>query len=161
MMPAGNNASPPPPPLTTPMLTGPSVTMEDPIIKDDPSITPWADVGHPTMPWIMFWEWIYFVIITPGAIPSTPEEEFTLTMATTVITPATPPSENVPLVVFITQDATGGRQITWGANVKNAEINIRTTALTYSLFQFIGRVDPSDSVVKWFAEDIPLTGQLP
>lgn len=88
-------------------------------------------------------------------------EEFTLNTATTVVTPASIPSTGALLRVILTQDATGGRQITWAANVKWARIDIDTTALTVSVFEFMGRVDPATSTVLWFACGIPLTGETP
>ncbi len=89
-------------------------------------------------------------------------ERFTLSAPATVITPITVATVGAILFVFLTQDATGGRQITWATTVKWATINIDVTALTVSMFQFIGDTDPVDSVVRWFAVGMaPMTGQTP
>src|SRR5579872_4247028 len=59
-------------------------------------------------------------------------EEFTLATPATVVTPATVPAVGAVLRVILTQDATGGRTITWAATVKWAVVNIDPTALTVS-----------------------------
>lgn len=102
-------------------------------------------------------------IITPPVPPSIPSpEEFVLTVALTTITPGNTPVEGIPLSVFITQDATGGRQILWGTNVKWATVEIITAAHTVSLFTFVGRADPVDGIVKWYCTGVtPVTGQTP
>ena len=159
---AGTNATAPPPPFTTPMLTGASITMGDPAIQADPKApNPWTDSGLLTMPWMMFFTWLWAAITTAGVVAGAVIERFTLTVASTTITPATPASIGVWLVVKITQDATGGRTIAWGTNVKGAATNIDPTALTVSWFTFLGDTDPADSVVKWFATERPITGQAP
>lgn len=87
-------------------------------------------------------------------------EEFTLSAATTAILPTISPSSGVLLFIFLIQDATGGRQITWDSLVKWATVEIVTAANTVSLFQFLGRLDPVDSVIRWFCTGLPMTGQI-
>ncbi len=96
-----------------------------------------------------------------GGSATVPIEEWLLTTATTAITPLTVPTVGALLILVITQDATGGRQITWGPTVKWAGVDIDTTATTVSVFHFFGRTDPSSSTVKWSLLSAPLTGQTP
>ena len=154
---ANSNAQPPPPPLTTPMLTGPSVEMA----QDDSTPKTGRDRGLVTPPWMMFFTWVFQVLsggVTPGTGSVVVEDYPTLT-ADAVILPVTPLAAGTLLKLFITEDATGGWKITWDASVKNAQTNIRTLANTYSVFELVGRVDPGDSTLKWFASGTPLTGQ--
>lgn len=169
------NLAVPPPPFSHPLFTTALIRLAQPyyvVLQDlaqaadvampDPSTTPLADEsGLLTTPWIM---WFNAVRIAIGSGPTgggnVAEETYTL-IINTVITPITPPMIGAQLAVFIIQDATGGRQITWGSNVKWATVEIDTTALTVSLFRFLGRVDPTDGVTRWFCDSLVMTGQTP
>jgi hypothetical protein len=71
--------------------------------------------------------------------------------------PAIPaPVEPAILIVVLTQDATGGRQITWSTDFKLATVEIDTTPDTVSIFSFVARADG-----KWWMVGTPITGQTP
>ena len=82
--------------------------------------------------------------------------EYTLTDPTTLITTAILPASGDQMTVVITQDATGGRQITWDTMFKMATVEIDTTADTISIFSFIGLSD-----TNWYCTGIPMTGGVP
>lgn len=63
--------------------------------------------------------------------------EHTLTASTTAIPCIPSPSSGLRLVVFINQDATGGREITWASCFKNAPVDIDGTASTQSVVGFV------------------------
>lgn len=99
-------------------------------------------------------------------IPSVPtvifEEEHTLTSPSTALVLSNAPVVNALLIVVIIQDGAGSRQFTWPSTVKWATNNIDVTLLTVSAFLFFGRVDPVDSVKRWFnLTEAPITGQTP
>lgn len=100
--------------------------------------------------------------LTTSALPTTTSSgvlEIALTTATTLVTGAYPTSVGDRLVVVLTQDATGGRQITWDAMFMNATVNIDTTLSTVSFFDFVGRITPSDSVLRWYTTAPPMLSQ--
>ncbi len=88
-------------------------------------------------------------------------QEVTAVHGTTTAIPATiTPLIGNALVVFVSQDSMGGGLIFWNNLFRFAVTNIDTTASTVSVFQFVGRVDPADSIVRWFMIGLPLTGQV-
>jgi hypothetical protein len=84
--------------------------------------------------------------------------EVQLTTATTNIVVPSVSAEGVFLVVFVIQDATGGRLITWDTNFRYTTTNIDTTASKTSVFQFVSRIDPAVGAFQWFMINTPLTG---
>jgi len=99
---------------------------------------------------------------TPSATTWVISQNTTLSAATTVISQASATVENQILFIFLTQDATGGRQITWDTNLKWAPVDIAPIASSVSLFQFVSRVDPADSgAINWFYVPLVLTGHTP
>ena len=62
----------------------------------------------------------------------------TLTGTTTEITSPQTPVGGQSLTVIITQDGTGGRQITWSSAFQATVVDIDTTASTVSIFRFTG-----------------------
>jgi len=98
------------------------------------------------------------LIVTGGTVSSI---EIAAPNGTTTTIPASvTPAVDSLLVVFVTQDSTGGGLIAWNALYRWAVTNIDTTASTVSLFSFVGRTDPADGVVRWFMTGLPLTGQV-
>lgn len=83
--------------------------------------------------------------------------EYTLTAGTTNIASPSAPTSGQALTVFLTQDATGGRQITWAAAYKMAGVDIDTTPSTVSVFSFVGR----SSGTNWWLAAAPATGITP
>ena len=86
--------------------------------------------------------------------------EVPLTTSTTNISQASATTEGVALIVFIYQDATGGRQITWDPNFRYTTVNIVTTAHTTSVFNYISRQDPTAGTIQWYLTALPITGAV-
>lgn len=78
-----------------------------------------------------------------GGGPAHYQSTFTLTTSSTVITsPVGSPAAKDQLSVILTQDATGGRQITWDVEFDPATtVNLATLALKNSRFHFIAEAD--------------------
>jgi len=71
-----------------------------------------------------------------------PFEVLIPTAVTTTITPPILPGLGQLLSVFLTNDATGGGQIAWGAGIKGVTANdIDPTPLVINSYLFIGRSD--------------------
>jgi hypothetical protein len=64
--------------------------------------------------------------------------EMLLTAAITEITYSGPVVRGGIVTVILRQDATGGRQITWGAIFKGAPSEISPYAGTYNVYMFVG-----------------------
>lgn len=100
--------------------------------------------------------------ITTGGTTQTEElqvtAETTLSTSTTQIPCNPTPTPGVRLVWYIAQDATGGREITWASCYKNAPTDIDGTASTLSVVAFVSRVDPADSLYKWYFDGSFSTG---
>lgn len=81
--------------------------------------------------------------------------EVALTVATTTINPAAPPSVfGQILFVVLTQDATGGRQIVWGPLFQGVTVNdINTNANVINRYLFVSRADGN----YWLAS-VPMLG---
>lgn len=79
----------------------------------------------------------------------------TLGVASTTITASFTPAIGALLVVLLTQDATGGRAITWDVMFSGASFQIDGTALTISTFLFTG------NGTKWVMTGTPSTGMVP
>lgn len=61
------------------------------------------------------------------------------------------------LTLFLVQDATGGRLVTWDSVYKGIGLfEIDTTPLTYSVFEFVLRTG-----YTWWLKNTPLTGVIP
>ena len=84
--------------------------------------------------------------------------EVTLAANFTVTVPY-PANAGNRLAVFITENSTGGWRITWDVMFKYATIDIDTRASMVNIFDFIGRKDPADGKLKWFATSLPLLSQ--
>jgi hypothetical protein len=97
---------------------------------------------------------------TPGTAAIVKTQEITAVHGTTTPIPATfAPAVDSLLSVVVAQDATGGGQITWDPLFVNAPVNIGRLPNKINLFLFLGRLDPVDSIVKWFMVALPLVGQ--
>lgn len=100
--------------------------------------------------------------ITTGGTIQTEElqvtAETTLSASSTQIPCNPTPTPGVRLVWYIAQDATGGREITWASCYKNAPIDIDGTASTLSVIAFVARIDPADSLYKWYFDGSFSTG---
>ncbi len=83
---------------------------------------------------------------------------FPLTVASTTLVVPSPSSSGTPLIVFVTQDNTGGRLIVWDTNFRFTTANIDTTANKTSVFSFVSAVDSLGGNMQWFMTCIPLTG---
>ncbi len=80
--------------------------------------------------------------------------EQTLTTASTQINaPTTSPAANSRLALYLTQDASGGRAITWGPEFVGAAVEIDTAPNAVTVFQFIARADN-----KWWLSSLPVLG---
>lgn len=99
----------------------------------------------------------------PATTVQTTVRDQTLTAATTAITQARADAAGYWLVLFLIQDATGGRQITWDTMFKgDPPVDIAPVASTYSEFVFVSRVDPADGgAINWFYVPLLLTGITP
>lgn len=99
---------------------------------------------------------------TPPTIPIITTTDWTLTSATTLITASAPAAAGDLLFLFLIQDATGGRQITWDTNLKWATVNLAPIPDTVSCFSFVARVDPADGgALNWFCFSLPSLGNTP
>ncbi len=100
---------------------------------------------------------------TPTVTVQTTVRDQTLTAATTAITQARASAAGYWLVLFLIQDATGGRQITWDTMFKgDPPVDIAPILLTYSQFVFVSRVDPADAGnINWFYVPLLSTGNTP
>lgn len=88
-------------------------------------------------------------------------EDFLLTAPTTAITPATVAGVGVLLCTFLTQDITGGRLSTWSpALFRWPPAGLNTHPLTISMLWFVGRIDPADSIIKWWTLPFIATGKI-
>lgn len=96
--------------------------------------------------------------LAPLLPPTTTVLNVALTAASTTITVADPTDEGEQLVVFLDQDATGGRLIVWDTNFRFTTDQIDTTASTCSVFSFVGRTDPAIGTPQWFMTCTPITG---
>lgn len=90
--------------------------------------------------------WLYFKRLAAAGgsgSGSTQVHEVALTAPTTAITsPVASPTEGDRLAVVITQDATGGRQITWSTEFATlTTVNIQTEPNKRSIFDFVARSD--------------------
>lgn len=94
-----------------------------------------------------------------GGASGAATQHITLTLATTAIVPSIVARVGALLWIRITQDATGGRQITWDSSVKWATIDISTLPNLVTAFLLIGDTDPVDSVVRWFCAGLPMLAQ--
>lgn len=75
--------------------------------------------------------------VTPGISNLT--SSFTLSQPTTVLTPPSDPIDGQILIVFIRQDATGGREITWNSVFESSTpVDINTEADSVTIFTFVG-----------------------
>lgn len=84
-------------------------------------------------------------------------QQQTLTAASTNITASIAATDGAFLLVMLTQDATGGRQIQWGSEFHFASANIDTTGGTVSMFLFVGAT--VSALTEWYLAALPLTGQ--
>jgi hypothetical protein len=69
-------------------------------------------------------------------------QEITLSTGTTNIVPASSATVGAVLFVVLTEDGTGGRQITWDSHFKGVTTDdINTNAGAINIYQFFGRAD--------------------
>ena len=88
------------------------------------------------------------------AVPSVINiQEVNLT-ADTLINPNVVPVVNQALVVFVTQDTTGGHKITWSPQFIDAPVSVDQTAKNITQFLFIGRTGPGNSQAAWFYQSM-------
>lgn len=95
---------------------------------------------------------LWFLLAASGAGGASGifEQEVALTGDTTINANPTAGVDEI-LGVFITQDSSGAHDIAWGTGFESdtpTAIDRNPNALT--VIQFMGRLDPADSVVKWF-----------
>lgn len=87
-------------------------------------------------------------------------QSVTLTVATTAISATVPATAGALLLVFIAQDATGSRAITWSTAAGNFKsgtpVNISPVASTTSVYIFAGQADGF-----WWLVTNPLTEWTP
>lgn len=85
-------------------------------------------------------------------IPSVINIQEVLLSQNTQIIPKFQPTAGEMLVVFVTQDLTGGWTISWNNQFRNAVVSADQDAGVMTQFFFIGRIDPSDTTktVRWF-----------
>ena len=97
---------------------------------------------------------------TPVIPPAATVKNFTLVAATvTIITPDPPTSEGQFLFYYVKSVGTTGL-LFWGVTVKFAGTEFDSTPNTWTVWPFSSRIDPDDSMLKWFAYvPSPLTGQ--
>jgi hypothetical protein len=80
--------------------------------------------------------------------------DYTLTAASTeIVSPLSSPAAGAVLAVYLTQDATGGRAITWSADFVGPTTEIATGAGEISVFQFVARSDGN-----WWLSALPILG---
>jgi hypothetical protein len=80
--------------------------------------------------------------------------EYTLTAPTAeIVSPLSSPAAGAILAVYLTQDATGGRAITWSADFIGPTTEIATGANEVSVFNFVARSDG-----KWWLSALPILG---
>lgn len=91
--------------------------------------------------------------VSPARQPGTIVQNVSLSSSLTTIEPSETAVDGMSLTVFIEQDATGGRQVTWSSDFKLATVDIDTTPSTVSVFRFTGRSDK-----KWWLDSMPLLG---
>jgi hypothetical protein len=82
-----------------------------------------------------------------GAISNLIEQ--TLTASTTNITTAVSPRAGDLMTVRLTQDATGGRAITWASMFKLASTDIAGPATKVTVFQFVAGSD-----LNWYCTGV-------
>jgi hypothetical protein len=84
--------------------------------------------------------------------------DYTLITSTTNITsPIASPISGETLTVFVTQDATGGRQITWSTAFKLAPVlPDNLLPLSVAVFRFVARSDG-----KWWLVGDPMVEMIP
>lgn len=87
------------------------------------------------------------------------QEVTAVTATTTNITTTFVPTVGALLFVIVTEDGTGGGQITWDSIFRYAPVNIGVSANDVNIFLFFGRTDPADFTVKWFLATAPIVGQ--
>lgn len=92
------------------------------------------------------------------ATPTSYVADVPLTLATTEITwEGVVPNRGDHLVLFVSQDAAGGRQITWNsAKYAYATTQIGTTPNCVNAFRFVAKSDG-----KWYMTGLPLLEQTP
>jgi len=90
-----------------------------------------------------------------AALPKSSVLTVTLTAPTTAISTGLPtPKEGDILTVFVVQDGTGGRQITWSAEfVSTTTVDISTTPGAQNKFIFVARQN-----LLWSNVAVPLLG---
>lgn len=82
----------------------------------------------------------------------------TVSATTTMMTYADPVYEGDALIFGIVQDATGGRQITWDANLIGAPTGIDQTAGIFNVFRFSAISNPNGGLLAWFLDGNPNLG---
>jgi hypothetical protein len=102
--------------------------------------------------------WVQDFVTAVAARGALYTQEQTLVDPTTNITATVAPVAGSILKVVLIQDATGGRQITWGSEFVWASVDIGTTALSTSIFTFLGRT--VSGVTSWYLSELPLVEQL-
>ena len=91
--------------------------------------------------------------------PAATVVDFTLVAAmTTTITPV-PPTSAGQLLYYFVQSAGSTALLAWGTTVKFGTANFDSTANLWTVFSFVARIDPVDSVLKWFETCLPYTSQ--
>jgi len=75
--------------------------------------------------------------------------DFALTSGTTTTIVLPTPTPSGTLYVFVKADGPTAA-LAWGASAKWAPTELDSTANTWTVFTFIGRRDPLDSIIKWF-----------
>lgn len=99
---------------------------------------------------------------TPATGPTITCTDITLSAASTLITATSATAAGDLLFLFLIQDATGGRLITWDTNLKWAPVDIAPIASTVTMVPFVSRVDPADSsAINWFYVPLLSTGNIP
>lgn len=89
----------------------------------------------------------YIAALAPTVCDFTLTANLNLNSANT----AQPSSAGLWLVVFLRQDPTGGRTVTWSAPpFRGAPGSLTTTASTWSVCVFVSQVDPVGGVMKWW-----------
>lgn len=82
-----------------------------------------------------------------------------LSAGTVVINPALPSSPGQFLLYFI-QGGGPTALFTWGSNVRFVTTNWDSSSGFWNVFTFVSRVDPVDSIIRWFETCIPYVGQF-
>jgi len=80
---------------------------------------------------------------------------------TNPITASVAPVLNGLLCVILTQDGTGGGQITWSSDFLDATVNIGTNPGDRNVFLFLGWANPATGATVWLAITLPMLGQNP